>query len=110
MIILTFEEAVKKAVESVGSFDCMNLPRYFKGREDAAALSMITHEEGIGVVLVFVVVWKNTHGIHCKKEVVPKKEGAFNIGVIPQLDKNSGEVIDILFKFDIPKAEGKWLN
>lgn len=93
MLTLTKAEAVKKAVEVVGSYDLVRLPQHPDHRTDIVFLSIVV-SQGKRFIFYFIVVWKNSQGIHCKTEAMENQGSCcFKVSFLPV--KNTDEICDV---------------
>ena len=93
MFTLTKTAAVRKAVEVVESCDLVRLPQYPGKRTDLISLSIVSNKGKIPI-FHFIVVWKNSKGIHCKVEAM-ENQGSFCFKVSFLPVKNSDEIADV---------------
>lgn len=94
MLTLTKAEAVKKAVEVVGSYDLVRLPQHPDHRTDIVFLSIVT-DQGKRLIFHFIVVWKNSKGTHCKTEAMENRGSfCFKVSFLPV--ENTDEIRDVI--------------
>lgn len=110
MFTLTKEEAAKKAAEAVHSFDIIRLPEYVHGRTDVARVSVVSSGKDGKFIFYFIVVWKNSYGLHSVMEEVPGS-GMVCVAINPIFFEDDEEEIDTIVLQKVgPGARKMWLN